>query len=733
MNSWNVWKKEWEGIAKNRKMTIAIVGLLFVPILYCGLFLWAFWDPYARLEKMPVAIVNMDTGATLNDTSVSVGDELVDKLKEDGSFLWTTVSQKEAEEGLVDESYYAVVTIPKDASENAISITEKTPSKVKLEFRPNEGFNFLAGQIANTGIIQIREQLGNTLTKTYAETIVDQVTELTSGFTEVNDGAIAIRDGVTEADKGAVKLNTYLHELSKKSLEFNDGLTQAEAGGKKLQLGLSTLQSGVNSLETASGQLSDGATKVGQGASDLSKALEQISGGATSLKDGATTLEEKSETLANGAQSVQTNTETYVSGVKNSAAGAKSVADGIAQLEKQTEALIASLPPAQQEAFKKQLSTLKQGANAVASGTAQLAEKGTALSEGTKAVAEGTTAVHEAHSTLKDGATTLAEGASKASKGATELNKGASTWNVGMTQFVSGVDTLKSGVDALATGSGDLVKGQAQLVDGGTAFVDATAQLSEGSSDLTVGMDKLKEGSTTFAKEIGKANDKVGDVKIDDEQITMISEPVEVDTNSFAHVPNYGTGFAPYFLSLGLFVGSLMLSIVFPLNTIIPGTKNGFVAWASKFGVLVAIGTVQAVAAVCLLLYGLDMQAENVPMLFGMAILTSITFMTIIQFLVTTMHDAGRFVAVVLLILQLTGSAGTFPLEIIPESLQALNPFLPMTYTVHAFKAVISSGDSSVWMQNAGVLVGMISLFAVGTIVYWQLVLKKKESVTTVA
>jgi putative membrane protein len=205
-----------------------------------------------------------------------------------------------------------------------------------------------------------------------------------------------------------------------------------------------------------------------------------------------------------------------------------------------------------------------------------------------------------------------------------------------------------------------------------------------------------------------------------------MASPVKLDKEEINSVPNYGTGFAPYFLSLGLFVGALLLSIVFPLREPAGVPASGYNWFRSKFTVLASIGVIQALIADAILIAGLGLEVKSLPLFLVFSIITSLTFIALVQFLVTTLADPGRFVAIIVLILQLTTSAGTFPLELIPGFLQKFSAFLPMTYTVQGLKAVISSGDFSFMWKNAGILAGYIAVLSIGTWLYFQLMHKRK-------
>lgn len=164
--------KETEAILRNRKVLIPIIAVIFIPLLYSGMFLWAFWDPYAHLDKLPVAVVNNDKGATMNGEKLAIGDKLVEKLKEKKNFDWHFVSEKEAEKGLQHQTYYMAIEIPEDFSKNAATLQDEHPKPMKLIYKPNEAFNFLSAQIGDNAVEKIKEEVSNTVTETYAETML---------------------------------------------------------------------------------------------------------------------------------------------------------------------------------------------------------------------------------------------------------------------------------------------------------------------------------------------------------------------------------------------------------------------------------------------------------------------------------------------------------------------------------------------------------------------------------
>ncbi|MEV2911364.1 YhgE/Pip domain-containing protein, partial [Paenibacillus larvae] len=330
---------------------------------------------------------------------------------------------------------------------------------------------------------------------------------------------------------------------------------------------------------------------------------------------------------------------------------------------------------------------------------------------------------------LHEGSTKISNGIAQAVVGQNEFVKNFNTFGQKLNELSAGAKQVDGKMNDLIDGSSKLKDGAHQLGGGVDKLTDGTNQIrTEGTEKLNEGAAALVEGQTELTDKLAEAADKTGDVKGDDSNYNMFAEPVKVTEEKRGPVPNYGTGFAPYFISLGLFVGALMLTIVFPIKNPVTPPKSAFSWFLSKFGSMLLVGTVQAILVDAILLYGLKIEVQNVGYFFFFSLITSWVFMAILQFLVTAFNDAGRFIAIILLILQLTASAGTFPLELIPTPLQKFNAFIPMTYSVSGYKAVISSGDYSQMWHSVLVLGSVSVVFALLTYTVLAISFKKHYS-----
>lgn len=912
-------KAEWLNIFKNRKMLIAIIAVLMVPVLYAGMFLWAFWDPYDKLEDMPVAIVNNDVGATVEGKHLELGKDLSKNLMDSKQFKFKELTSKEATQEMKDRKQYITIEIPKDFSKNAGSLLEDDPEKMKLIYKPNEGFNFLGGQIGNSAIELIRAEVNKKVSATYAEQLFANIAKLGDGLGDAADGAGKLGDGAVKLNKGAItlkdglvtledgsgkladgaksaangsndlvagvnkllvganklndgassaavganKLNAGTSELATGATKLNDGaksasagantlnskLGDAQAGANKLQNGAASLQAGtsemasklnqntgnitalndgaqkisagingdgsqanpgvkgglaqltpgaaqvdagitkliaslkslpatLNELKTSSVQLDNGSGKVAQGATNLQSGAAELKSGTTKLAGASAQLVQQIQAMnipeADKAKLLAT-ANAVNDGVKNTDAGVGNIQSGAASLSAGANDLHAgttklknkvndSNSPTISQDQTNDMEKLQQGAHQVATGLSTLNTKvANELAPGANKLATGT-------KTLANSWSASVEGANKLNAGATALNNGVGDLGNGIGQLHTGAGSLANGLGTLTTGTGSLVGGIGQLQQGSSDLANGLAALPAGTSSLVQGTTTLRDGSSTLSSGLNEMADKTGgmidgvtklangsekladgtkdlakgsdtletaladgheqasEVHPTDKTYDMVGQPVVVQKEAVNEVPNYGTGFAPYFIALGLFVGALLITIVFPLVEPAIRPKSGAAWYASKAVVLAVVGFLQALLAVLIVKYSLGMEVYSMVAFFFMALITSYAFLAITQMLVSILGDPGRFIAIIILILQLTTSAGTFPLELVPGPLQIFNKLLPMTYSVSGFKSAISTGDMSYYWMNFGVLAAFAIIISAITFGYFALVFKKRHS-----
>ncbi|HYK72029.1 MAG TPA: YhgE/Pip domain-containing protein, partial [Pseudoneobacillus sp.] len=244
-----LFKKELLAIFKNKKLLVPILAVLFIPVLYSGMFLWAFWDPYEHLADLPVAIVNSDKGADFDSEKLSLGKDLEDKLKESNDFHFIFVDKEKGLKGLTDQKFYMLVEIPENFSKNATTLMDNNPQKLELIYKPNESYNFLSAQIGSTAIEKIKASLSEKIIETYSDTIFSKITDISNGITDASDGAKKLYEGSISLQSGATDLQDGLSLLAEKSIEFNEGVIKINSGSLEMAKGVDKLSNGIGLLD----------------------------------------------------------------------------------------------------------------------------------------------------------------------------------------------------------------------------------------------------------------------------------------------------------------------------------------------------------------------------------------------------------------------------------------------------------------------------------------------------
>lgn len=479
---------------------------------------------------------------------------------------------------------------------------------------------------------------------------------------------------------------------------------------------LESAADGIVQASDGAGEIADGAEKAKDGAELLEQNLSKLASGTVTLRDGVTKLNDAGKQLHSGSEELQPGAEALAGGIGQLidasgqlAQGAESAGAGASKLQ---EGLSASTAGANE---------LKNGAASLAAGLEGLAAKNAALAEDPSFQAMVAASKNLAGGLEQSavGQKQLLAGAKDLESGLDGLSAGASTLNTKLGEVQAGAETLTGGLTKLTEGSSELSGGLGQLKTSVDSMTSGTKQLEEGATEMTSGLTDLQDGTQKLSRKLSNASSESSELSLTDEMVGMFAEPIELDVSPVTEVPNYGTGLAPYFLSLGLYVGAMLITIVYSVKEPAVLPANGWSWFWSKALTLMAIGTVQALIADAALIFMLKMDIQNIPLFIMFSVATSITYMMIIHFLVASMGNPGRFIAVILLIMQLTSSAGTFPSELTPDWLQHVSPWLPMTYSVAGLKDVISSGELSRMWNDVGLLAIYAIVFAALSLAYF--------------
>jgi len=555
--------------------------------------------------------------------------------------------------------------------------------------------------------------------------------------------------------EGTLTYSEGVHQFAGKMGELNTGIQSLDSGLGQLLTGYQTIDQKFGELGTGIDTLTEGLNTSREGHEQLSSKMPQFTAGIEQLNNKAQSLSEKiaavekvlsSPELANlekmapkidqvkkDAKTFSTKLASLKEALSNRDAKVKSIIQNSSMTDEEKKAALDqldSLPKIelpdmsgleQSLAALQELPDASEIQSAVASAKAQL-QQVKQLPEKTEQLYTSTVAIQNAIDQITSGTNKLYQGALKLQTGQGQLQNGLQTAN-------GKLDTAKSGADKLANGSSQLSAALNKLESGSASIQSNSSKLAEGSKSLDKGLGDLKSGTEKLSDKLKSAADETGDIDVGQDNYNMIASPVKTENDTAKNIDNYGTGLTPYILSMGLFVGALMLTVVFPMKDPAGRPRNAFEWFVSKYSVLFLVGILQAVIASTMLIFGLGLEVESLWRFYLFTIIVSLTFLAIIQLLATTMGNPGRFIAVIILVLQLAASAGTFPLELVPKFFQVIHSLLPMTYTINGFRTIIGSGDNSYLWHQAAILgtVAIIMMAATTAYFAWNIRKMKQE------
>ena len=325
-------------------------------------------------------------------------------------------------------------------------------------------------------------------------------------------------------------------------------------------------------------------------------------------------------------------------------------------------------------------------------------------------VDDGIDQVDQGAGALASGTNTFVNGVAQVRNGADRLYSGSTELTGNNTALINGADALTEGAATLNTGAGDLLDGTQQLADGTSELVDSLPALSDGTGELQSG---LLDG----AAEIESAS-------MTSDNASMMSDPVETNETRITEVADNGHAMAAYMMSVGLWVASLAFCLMYPL-TKHDNLSGGFAWWLSKASVIYPMAILQAVLLVMILHVRLGFEPIRFAGTVAVACLASMAFMSLMYFFNVLLGKVGSFLMLIFMVLQLAGSAGTYPLEISGPLAQALNRFMPFTYTVTAFRSTIGGGEEC--SKCIAILLSILIVSSILTIVLFMIRGKEEQ------
>lgn len=614
------------------------------------------------------------------------------------------------------------------------------------------------------------------------KTISDNLKVLASSSLTFKDGTNTLTKGLKNYTNGVVTVNNGIYQLKTGVGDYTAGVSQALAGANQLVENNTALNEGVKALGEGAEKLVAGNQQVVDGVKKLQENLETSKKTMAASQDSLTQLSKGKKSLDSYATLIKTLNSNAAS-LNNQ--GLTAYAD---QLTKIANTLLlngmtreqidqctipgvfslanylpASAYPNGIDSYMDSVATYTTGAdtaiNTLSSSTKSslndldAALNGGTLTDGTKVptgLVSGTQTVqaglNEVNAKVNGGKYVTVDNDGNIKQvtvdskdalvaGVQAYTAGVDSLQKGLTQIAGNNTTLTSGVDQLATGTSTLVSNNATLMNGANQLSDGAGQISDGASKLAAGSDTLGDGIKSAADGVTTLNDalKSGaeESKIDstDKTTDMVATPVETSHKEISKVENNGHAMAPYMMSVGLYVACLAFALMYPIRHGIKKAENAWKYWASKATVMYTVSTLAAIVMVTALRLINGFEPVNLGLTYLLAILVSAAFMSLVMLLSLTTGFIGDFLLLVFMIVNLGGSAGTYPLDTGPAIYKAIHKFVPYTYSVDGFRKTISMTAPSISVEIA-VFAGILIVCSLLTVVYFKY--KNKEDKHTI-
>jgi putative membrane protein len=657
------------------------------------------------------------------------------------------VSENKASKGIKKGDYYMVITFPENFSENATTLMNKKPKTVQLDYQTTRGHNYISSKMSESAMNQLKSEVSKNITETYTKEIFAKLGDMKSGMKEASDGSNKLADGTSSALNGSKELSSNLNTLSSSSLTFTDGANNLNSGLNKYVSGVNQAANGGQQLSSGADQFVSGTQQLAAGTQTLADKSKELSAGLTELTQ-KTALSAEQQAQISQLQNGLTDLNNAIQKGAKDTGSADSVKNDLASVKKNledTQTILSDIVPnqikamAQTKAYnslgtdqqnelnaailssaQSTLSPIQTSMTSVADSLTDVGNQLAGIQDQTKELAQNSnvalpganaiisqlsTGLSDVNSALANqvtpGFAQYADGVNQANAGAQQLASKSKDLQSGTMQLVSGLSQLQANGSTLTSGSNQLAGGAQQISSG-------SQQLANGGSSLTSGLGTLNTGANNLSTALTKADDTLSATNNSNENAKKVAAPLKLKHTDHDNVPENGAGMTPYMINVALFIGALATNVVIGIGFSGEKWKSGREFMLAKIGTNGLVALLQGIivwGAVALL----GLRPNHLWEMLLSVLLISFAYMAINTFFLTALGKIGEFLMIVVLVLQLATSAGTYPLQLAPKIYQVISPWLPMTYGLKMLRETI--GLNGAILPEAILFVVIIALF----------------------
>ncbi|MGI5957823.1 MAG: YhgE/Pip family protein [Massiliimalia sp.] len=702
-NVWKIFCRDFQKIRYNVIAWIVVLGLSVVPSLYAWFNIAASWDPYGNTGTLKVAVANQDFGyeGNLIPIKINLGEMVLSNLRANEQLDWTFVSKEQAVEGVKSGEYYAAIVIPGDFSQNMMSLFSGNGEKSELVYYLNEKENAIAPKVTDKGAGAVRQQVDQIFVKTVAEIGVD----LIQGFDRSADKEW-VQNTAALWKNQALRASADLSAASNTLKAFSNLIGAVEqtlnvtsdflgTAGENTQTHLDLFTQGSNNL----GQMKQAVSASAQGMEQLilqsgtyyDNVKQQLDSTLSSLPNDSKAVAEGVFGLAEEVQVIIDHDQGILTGLEGLESTFPQMQPAIAPVKSQLQDMIS-----RQQTLKDRLSQ-----------TAQM--------------------IQNAGSDFVTGRKELDDLLQKAKEDCADLKNGYdSHWKNSLEQLFQYVeqagDSATGILQLLDNNTGDLKETseqtRADLQTIKTTLDDSAKSLDQSAQEVQQIVTKLEEAENSGNLQILK------DVVGNDSQVisAFLSSPVQMTMKELYPVENYGSAMAPFYSALSIWVGGIILAAMLKVSVSETLQKQllNVKEWELYFGrylTFIVIGFLQSSLIGLGDLYFLEIQCDHPFYFLLTGWVSSLVYVTIIYTLTVSFGDIGKAISVILLVMQVAGSGGTFPIEMAPKFFQTVYPLLPFTHTMAAMRECIAGFyGNTYWIEMLKLLIFLLPAFLLGLV-----------------
>ena len=669
-NIWKIYKRDLNKICKNPVALVVAIGIMVLPSLYAWFNIKASWDPYGNTQGILVAVSNDDLGYTVEDEEFNVGDKIIENLEGNTQMGWQFVDTDEAIKGARSGKYYAAIVIPKDFSEKMSSLLEDDVKIPQIDYYVNEKKNAIAPKITDKGVSSIQHQINETFVQTITEISFKAFNLTDEKLNERGDPIDRMIKAFEDADKNLEDFSTAIlafQNLSKAVGELNGVFKEMLPDSQLL------IDDSVNSVNDFKNLIDI--------SRDVSKRIDR------SIDDIIDSNRTLTDTLSNSLDVLYDDVEKGNQDIGALVKNSKNLCYNIIDVNDKTS-----------NALKKVNEILPIPLKGVDKAVEALSKANSAQQDIIKVLNDTNTLSRDAEDTVYD----LRRETDKSidvTRDQIEYVQDLVSDEIkpALNESVDGVYDGLSSVSTLIVDMNKLIPSMQRSLEGVDNSIEYTIKALENTNVL------VKDGQERIRKIVKDLNEVSNDEKWDKMLKILrtnpelagdfMSSPVEINYNYLYPIENYGSAMTPFYTVLCLWVGGLILVSILKtkvkededIRNILPSQ-----AYFGRYLLFMTMGIIQSLIVCLGNLYLLKVQCESPLLFIGAGLLCSIVFTLIIYTMTLSFGDVGKAISIVLLVIQVAGAGGTFPIEVTPAFFRAVNPTLPFTHGINAMRECVA-------------------------------------------